>query len=173
MKSIFIGTLLITKNVTNKNIAKVYYKRQLSDMLRTIEEETNADLTKQITIIGDADLFLSLGITEPEKGTIMNSVLTNIKKHFPLAEGVAAWRYKNHIFSVFIANGKHSYDKHCLEWSDITERDTSLEFMDDYGINERDTAQIASLINKEWSESDLDKANNLINNYVIHESVDC
>lgn len=171
MKSIFMGTLLITKNVTNKSIAKVYYKRQLSDMLRTIEEETNADLTKQVTIIGDADLFLSLGITEPEKGTIMNSVLTNIKKYFPLAEGVAAWRYKNHVFDVFIANGKHSYDKHCLEWSEITERDTSLEFMDDYGINERDTAQIASLINKEWRESDLGKINNLINNYVMHEAV--
>ena len=144
MKSIFMGTLLITKNVTNKSIAKVYYKRQLSDMLQEIKKETNADLTKQVTIISDADLFLSLGITEPEKGTIMNSVLTNIKKYFPLAEGVAAWRYKNHIFNIFIANGKHSYDKRCLEWSNITERDTSLGFMDDYGINERDTAQMTS-----------------------------
>lgn len=54
MKSIFMGTLLITKNVTNKSIAKVYYKRQLSDMLRTIEEETNADLTKQVTIISNS-----------------------------------------------------------------------------------------------------------------------
>lgn len=43
--------------------------------------------------------------------------------------------------------------------------------MDDYSINERDTAQITSLMNKEWSESDLDKVNNLINNYVMHEAV--
>ena len=171
MKSIFMGTLLITKNVTNKSIAKVYYKRQLCNMLREIEKETDTDLTKQVAIVGEADLFLSLGVTEPEKGTIMNSILTNIKKYFPSAEGIAGWRYKNHIFSVFIANGKHSYDKRCLEWTNVEESDSSLKFMDNNRISEKDMDSISSLITKEWDEDDLGKVDNLINNYATHETV--